>query len=83
MLQNQLEEIKGRLLDYVFTMYKDMNSDENGVDYKMFYEEIQSSITEIRGINNLSLLERFCEDYGLNDIGGELSFLNLVEKAYK
>ena len=37
----------GRLLDYVFVMYKDMNTDENGVDYKEFYNEIQTSINEI------------------------------------
>ena len=82
MLQNQLVEIKGKLLEYVFIMYKDMNSDERGIDYKEFYNEIQSSITEIRNITNLSLLEAFCEDYGLNDMGGELSFPNLVTEAY-
>lgn len=82
MLQNQLVEIKGKLLEYVFIMYKDMNSDERGIDYKDFYNEIQSSITEIRNITNLSLLEAFCEDYGLNDTGGELSFPNLVTEAY-
>ena len=83
MLQNQLVEIKGRLLEYIFVMYKDMNSDEKGVDYKEFYNEIQSSITEIRNITNLSLLEAFCEDYGFNDLGGELSFPNLVKQVYE
>ena len=83
MLQDQLAEIKGKLLDYVFVMYKDMNTDENGVDYREFYNEIQSSINEIRSITNLSLLEKFCEDYGFNDLEGELSFPNLVKEAYK
>ena len=82
MLQNQLTEIKGKLLEYVFIMYKDMNSDEKGVDYKEFYNEIQTSINEIRNITNLSLLEEFCESYGFNDMEGELSFPNLVAEAY-
>jgi hypothetical protein len=82
MLQNQLEEIKGKLLDYVFVMYKDMNTDEKGVDYKEFYNEIQTSINEIRAITNLSLLEEFFESYGFNDIEGELAFPSLVKQAY-
>ena len=82
MLQNQLTEIKGKLLDYVFFMYKDMNTDEGGVSYGEFYNEIQTSINEIRNITNLSLLEEFCESYGFNDLGGELSFPNLVAEAY-
>ena len=82
MLQDQLAEIKGRLLDYVFIMYKDMNTDENGVEWKEFYNEIQTSINEIRAINDLSLLEKFCEDYGFNDLEGELAFPNLVKAAY-
>jgi hypothetical protein len=64
-------------------MYKDMNTDEKGIDYREFYNEIQNAITEIRNITNLSLLEGFCEDYGLNDMGGELSFLTLVKEAYE
>jgi hypothetical protein len=82
MLQNQLTEIKGKLLDYVFVMYKDMNTDKGGVSYGDFYNEIQTSINEIRAITNLSLLEEFCESYGLNDIGGELAFPYLVKQAY-
>jgi hypothetical protein len=82
MLQNQLTEIKGKLLEYVFVMYKDMNTDEKGVDYKEFYNEIQTSINEIRNITNLSLLEEFCESYGFNDIEGELAFPSLVKQAY-
>ena len=83
MLQDQLDVIKGKLLDYVFVMYKDMNTDEGGVDYREFYNEIQTSINEIRAITNLSLLEKFCEDYGFNDLEGELAFPNLVKEAYK
>ena len=84
MLQNQLEEIKGRLLDYVFVMYKDMNTDEKGVDYREFYSEIQTSINEIRAITNLSLLEEFCESFGFNDeVTNPMSFPALVNEAYK
>jgi hypothetical protein len=82
MLQNQLEEIKGRLLDYVFVMYKDMNTDERGVDYKEFYLESKMAIKEIGNIDTLNDLEKFCEDYGFNDIQGELAFPNLVKEAY-
>lgn len=82
MLQNQLVEIKGKLLEYVFIMYKDMNSDERGVDYKEFYIESRAALTEIQHIDTLNDLEKFCENYGLNDMGGELSFSGLVAEAY-
>ena len=39
MLQTNLLAVKGKLLEYTFIMYKDMNSDEKGVDYQEFYLE--------------------------------------------
>ena len=51
MLQNKLTEIKGRLLEMMFEMYKDMNTDKDGTDYEELYNEIQSSLNEIRGIH--------------------------------
>ena len=84
MLQNKLQEIKGRLLEMMFEMYRDMNSDEKGVDYEEFYNEIQSSLAEIRSIHNLNELERFCESYGLNDEStNPMSFPSLVKQAYE
>ena len=82
MLQTNLLAVKGKLLEYTFIMYKEMNTDETGVEWKEFYNEIQTSINEIRAINDLSLLEKFCEDYGFNDLEGELAFPNLVKAAY-
>jgi len=84
MLQNKLTEIKGRLLEMMFEMYKDMNTDKDGTDYEEFYNEIQSSLNEIRGIHNLNELERFCESYGFNDeITNPFSFPALVKQAYE
>lgn len=87
MLQNKLTAIKGQLLEMMFHQYVDMNTDVQGkssiIDYHNFYEEIQSTINEIRGIKDLSDLERFCEEFGLNDMDNEMSFPNLVKKAYE
>ena len=84
MLQNKLQEIKGRLLEMMLEMYRDMNTDENGIDYKEFYIEVQSPLNEIRNINNLNELEVFCEGWGLNDeITNPMSFPALVLEAYK
>ena len=82
MLQSSLLAVKGKLLEYIFIMYKDMNTDERGVDYQDFYLESKTAIKEIQSIDTLNDLERFCEDYGFNDLGGELSFPNLVAEAY-
>ena len=87
MLQNKLAAVKGQLLEMMFHQYLDMNTDVQGnksiVDYSNFFEEIQSTINEIRGIKDLSDLEKFCEEYGLNDMDNEMSFPNLVKKAYE
>ena len=68
MLQNKLAAVKGQLLEMMFHQYLDMNTDVQGnksiVDYSNFFEEIQSTINEIRGIKDLSDLEKFCEEYG-------------------
>ena len=87
MLQNKLQSVKGQLLEMMFHQYLGMNTDVQGkksiVDYENFYEEIQSTLNEIKGIKDLSGLEKFCEEYGLNDIDNEMSFPNLVKKAYE
>jgi hypothetical protein len=87
MLQNKLAAVKGQLLEMMFHQYLDMNTDVQGkssiVDYSNFFEEIQSTINSIRNIKDLSDLEIFCEEYGLNDIDNEMSFPNLVKKAYE
>ena len=87
MLQNKLQSVKGQLLEMMFHQYLDMNTDVQGkssiVDYSNFFEEIQSTINSIRNIKDLSDLEAFCEEFGLNDIDNEMSFPNLVKEAYK
>ena len=84
MLQNKLTEIKGRLIEMMFEMYRDMNTDEKGIDYETFYDEVQSPLSEIRGIQNLNQLEVFCEGWGFNDeITNPMSFPALVKQAYE
>jgi hypothetical protein len=87
MLQNKLAAVKGQLLEMMFHQYLDMNTDVQGnksiVDYSNFFEEIQSTINSIRNIKDLSDLEIFCEEFGLNDIDNEMSFPNLVKQAYE
>ena len=83
MLQNKVIEIKGRLLEMMFEQYRDMNTEAEGVDYASFYEEIIPTIQQIRAINTLDHLEKFCEEYGLNDMDNVMSFPNLVKEAYK
>ena len=83
MLQNKLTAVKGQLLEMMFHQYLDMNTEREGIDYENFFEEIQSTINSIRNIKDLSGLEIFCEEFGLNDIDNEMSFLSLVKKAYE
>lgn len=83
MLQNQIARIKGQLLEMMFEQYRDMNTSEDGIDYETFYDEIQSTLNEIRSIHSLNELERFCEEYGMNDMDNAMSFPNLVKEAYK
>jgi hypothetical protein len=87
MLQNKLAAVKGQLLEMMFHQYLDMNTDVQGnksiVDYSNFFEEIQSTINSIRNIKDLSDLEIFCEEFGLNDIDNQMSFPNLVKEAYE
>jgi len=83
MLGNNLTYIKGQLLEMMFQQYVNMNTETAGIDYHNFYQEIQSTINDIRKIENLSSLERFCEEYGLNDRDNEMSFPSLVAKHYK
>jgi len=78
MLKNSLPEIKGRLLHYWFETYSSMNSyEEDGkvkIEYEDFYEESKHCIKEIFEISNISDLDRFCEEWGLNEMEFELSF---------
>jgi hypothetical protein len=71
----------------MFHQYLDMNTDVQGkssiIDYSNFFEEIQSTINSIRNIKDLSGLEIFCEEFGLNDIDNKMSFPNLVKEAYE
>jgi hypothetical protein len=84
MLQNKLTEIKGRLLEMMFEMYRDMNTDETGIDYEEFYNEIQSALNQIKSIHNLNHLEEFCESFGFNDeVTNPMSFPSMVKQAYE
>jgi hypothetical protein len=83
MLQNKLTAVKGQLLEMMFHQYLDMNTEREGIDYENFFEEIQSTINSIRNIKDLSGLELFCEEFGLNDIDNEMSFPSLVKQAYE
>ena len=84
MLQNQLTKIKGQLLEMMFEMYRDMNTDENGVDYETFYEEVQPALVGIKSIQTIGNLEEFCEEWGLNDeVTNPMSFPALVKAAYE
>lgn len=83
MLQNKLQEIKGRFLEMMFEQYRDMNTDSEGIDYETFYEELMPTIVAIKNISTIGHLEEFCEEFGLNDVDNEMSFPNLVAEAYK
>lgn len=85
MLQNKLTEVKGRLLEMMFEMYRDMNTDSvRGVDYETFYEELIPVLVAIRSINTIGNLEEFCEEWGMNDeVSNPMSFPSLVNEAYK
>jgi len=67
----------------MFHQYLDMNTEREGIDYENFFQEIQSTINSIRNIKDLSGLEIFCEEFGLNDIDNQMSFPALVKQAYE
>lgn len=84
MLQNKLLEIKGRLIEMTFEMYRDMNTDETGTDYQEFYLEFKSHLKDIQNIDTLNDLEVFCESMGFNDeITNPFSFPAFVKMAYE
>ena len=83
MLQNQFTKTKGKLLEMFIEMYRDMNTDEKGIDYSEWYQELIPVDIQIKNLNNLNDLEAFCEEYGLNDMDNGMSFPNLVKEAYK
>ena len=84
MLQNKLLEIKGRLIEMTFEIYRDMNTDETGVDYQEFYLEFKSHLIDIQNIDTLNDLEVFCESMGFNDeIDNPFSFPTFVKMAYE
>ena len=84
MLQNKLQSVKGQLLEMMFQQHINMNTEApSEINYENFYDEVQSTINEIRGIKDLSGLEKFCEEYGLNVMDNEMSFPNLVKQAYE
>jgi len=64
-------------------MYKDMNTDERGIDYDEFYEELIPVVNQIQKLSNLNDLEAFFEEYELNDMDNYMSFPNLVKQAYE
>lgn len=84
MLLNALLEIKGRLLHYYFEVYSDMNSfEEDGktkINYAEFYSESENCIKEIHQIQSISDLDRFCEEWGLNELNNDLAFHNLAKE---
>ena len=84
MLKNALPEIKGRLLHHFFEVYSGMNSyEENGktkIAYEEFYSESQEAIKRIYGIQSVSDLDQFCEEWGLNDLQNDLAFNNLANE---
>ena len=84
MLQNHLTKVKGKLLEMLFEMYRDMNTYEDKIDYDSLYTEFQSAVNDLRNVKDLSGLEAFCESFGLNDdITNVFSFPALVAEAYK
>ena len=83
MLQNQILAIKGKLLEMMCAQYLDMNTEAEGINYQEFYLEFKPTLKSIQSIDTLDDLEKFCEEYGLNDMDNDMSFPNLVKEAYK
>ena len=81
MLKNHLTAIKGRLLLYFTEMYSNMCADSEGkTDYEEFFEDAEKCIQEIMNIKSVDSLDRFCEEWGLNDLEGDLSFHHLAKE---
>lgn len=85
MFKNHLGHIKGRLVEYFFETYSAIHTtqDVNGVartNYEEFAIDFKLVVTEIFKIDTVNDLDRFCDEYGLNEVDPEfsLSFPNLV-----
>ena len=82
MLKTHLTEIKGRLLEHFFEVHHDMNTSPEGVDYEVLYLGLAEVMIFILKMSTVDDLDRFCDEYGLNEIDPEfsLSFPNLAKK---
>lgn len=76
--------IKGKLAAAHFQRTLDMHTDNAGVSYEEYYEDMRMVMYDISKIHDLNSLGKFCEDYGMRDgIFPGLSFPEIVAKYWK
>jgi len=85
MLKDNLTAIKGELFNYFAIMHIDMVSKINGtIDFEELGDNVERNMKDIFSINTVDDLDRFCDDYGLNNTENDdeatLSFYNLAKK---
>jgi hypothetical protein len=82
MLKDKLTEVKGELFNHFATLHIDMNSKTDGtVDFGELGCSAEMNMKDIFAIKTVDDLDKFCEDYGLNDdTGFELSFASFAKK---
>jgi hypothetical protein len=58
-----------------------MCTDSKGeTDYEEFFEDIENCLKDICNIKSVNDLDQFCEEWGLNDLQGDLSFYQLAKE---
>jgi hypothetical protein len=86
MMQKNLPAIKGELFNHFSEIYINMHArQEDGktiIDYENLGLEVELCIREVFAIKTISDLDKFCDDWGLNEYDDDfpLSFPNLAKK---
>ena len=76
--------IKGELAAALVQRALDMNTDNAGVYYESYYEDMRAIVYDISKIQDLNTLAKFCDEYGMRDgIFPGLSFPEIVAKYWK
>ena len=81
MLKDNLTAVKGELFNHFATMHIDVVSKVDGsIDFEELGDNAERVMKDIFSIKTVDDLDRFCDDYGLNDDDFSLSFYNLAKK---
>ena len=81
MLKKHLTAIKGELFNHIAIQHIDMNTKGDGsIDFDELGASVELCMKDLFSIRTVDDLDRFCEEWGLNEQGGDVTFANLATK---